>query len=158
MQNVIQATRRAFLAKAPFAAAAIATPAVAIAATETARARVDRLATELSHALAEFENGDWHARVFAAYQPYAALQLRLDNFREPQEDKVRRIARVLQFEMTKLPPIHFDASGPCYDLDYQGGDVSMVRLRLAAKHSEKENILIGFISPLGPPAFEPREV
>jgi hypothetical protein len=158
MQDVFQATRRAFLAKAPFAAAAIATPAVAIAATETAREKVNRLATELSHALAEFENGDWHARVFAANQPYAGLQLRLDNFREPQEDKVRRMARVLQFEMTKLQPVNFDASGTSYDLDYEGGDITKVRLRLATKHSERENILIGFIPPLGTPAYEPREV
>jgi hypothetical protein len=64
---------------------------------------------------------------------------------EPQEAKVRRIARTLQFEMTKLPPISFDASGPCYDLDYEGGDGSKVRLRLATKHSERENILIGFL-------------
>jgi hypothetical protein len=153
MQNVLQATRRAFLAKAPFAAAAIAAPSVGIAATETAREKVDRLSKELSHALADFDNGDWHARVFAANQPYGGCQLRLDNLRETQEEKVQRMVRMLQFEMMKLPALS-ETKNTVHDVKFDGDKY----LRLSRCANADSDIFVGFVPKLRSPVINPREV
>lgn len=144
--------RRAFLKAAPVAAAAVAAPAVA-AQIETPRAQVDRLGSELSRALAQFDNGDFHAKVFAANQPYGGVQLVLDNFHETQEEKVRRMVRMLQFEMSKLPTVQ-TAGGAVHEIDVGGG----CYLRVGAQGRDDRVVVVGFIPTLGAPAYEPREV
>lgn len=145
MQNVIQSTRRAFLAKAPFAAAAIAAPAVAIAAKETAQERVDRLAAELSDALAEFSDGDFSAHVYPANKPYGGVKLVWNYAKEPQAEKVKRMVRTLQFEMTKMPTME-TVGGSAHEVTW-GGDGHY--LRLAPDNGDGKDLFIGFVPPLG---------
>jgi hypothetical protein len=48
---------------------------MAIAETETPRGKVDRLAEELSFALANFWDGQFHAEVFPANKPYGGVKM-----------------------------------------------------------------------------------
>lgn len=142
MADSRHSTRRAFLKTAPLAAVAVATPAMAVAISETPMEKVNRLGWELAHALNDYSDGNMHAEIYPSAKTQFAVGFKYDLL-ETQEEKVRRIARMLQFEMSKLP----STNGETFDLDYDGGALNTPRMRLGLK-SGKEDTLIGFLPPL----------
>lgn len=104
MADHANTTRRSFLKSAPLAAAAITMPVVALAQIESAKDKVNRLAGELAHALDEFDNGRWHAKVFPSNKSYGGFQLFISEISLPPAFEFEAAKERLKTAMARIYP------------------------------------------------------
>lgn len=140
-------TRRAFLRRAPVAAAVVATPAIASTVektpAETPAARVTRLGWELADALNDYADGMMHAEVYPSdKRGEFSVGFKID-YEETQEQKIQRMIRVLQHEMKQMP-----TREGVHEFKFEDGQYLRLDPGQEGGFREASDLLVGFVPAL----------